>query len=74
MDDETKARFDAIDARFDTLMTRMNDQFERVLDRLSANANDLQNTKGFLLEDAIILGRRMLAVEQRLDDLEKKQP
>jgi hypothetical protein len=72
MDDETKARFDALDARFDALMTRMNDQFERVLDRLSDNTHDLQNTKGFLLEDAIILGRRMHAVEQRLDDLERK--
>jgi hypothetical protein len=33
-----------------------------------------QNTKSFLLEDAIVLGRRSLSIEERLARLERKLP
>jgi hypothetical protein len=33
---------------------------------------DLRNTKSFLLEDAIVLGRRISSVEDRLDRLERR--
>jgi arylsulfatase A-like enzyme len=66
MDDETKAAFTTLEAhmnaRFDALMTRMNDQFERVIDTMG------------LLEDAIVLGRRVASIEDRLDKLERKRP
>jgi uncharacterized protein Yka (UPF0111/DUF47 family) len=65
MDDETKAAFDS-------LMARMNDQFERVLDLIETFGSDFRNTKSFLIEDAIVLSRRLTAVEHRLDDLERK--
>jgi uncharacterized protein Yka (UPF0111/DUF47 family) len=67
MDDETKAAFEA-------LMTRMNDQFERVLDTMTLLRRDFQNAKGFLIEDALVLGERVTNVETRLDKLERKRP
>jgi hypothetical protein len=78
MDDETKAAFTTLEAhmnaRFDALMTRMNDQFERVIDTMGSLSTDLRNTKAFLLEDAIVLGRRVASIEDRLDKLERKRP
>jgi hypothetical protein len=35
---------------------------------------DLRKTKAFLLEDAIVLGRRVASIEDRLDKLERKRP
>jgi hypothetical protein len=67
MDDETKAAFTE-------MMARMNDGFERVLNEINTLKADFQNTKGFLLEDAIIMGRRSLSIEDRLAQLERKQP
>ena len=67
MDDETKAAFEA-------LMTRMNDQFERVIDRINLLGADFRNTKAFLIEDAIGMERRMFNLEDRLDKLERKRP
>ena len=72
MDEETKARFDTMDARFDSLMVRMNDGFERVLDWLEMVSADFRNTKTFVIEDALVLVRRLKAVEHRLDELERK--
>jgi hypothetical protein len=66
MDEETKAQFEAIAARIDAVMTRMDDQFERVLDILVLLRADFDNTKGFLLEDATIMGHRALIIENRL--------
>jgi type II secretory pathway predicted ATPase ExeA len=66
MDEETKAYLDA-------MMAQINNQFERVLDQMATLQTDFQNTKGFLLEDAIVLGRRALTIERRLTDLEKKK-
>lgn len=64
MDDDEMRRF----------MAQINDRFERILDEITALRNDFQNTKGFLLEDAIVLGRRTLIIEERLTRLEKKLP
>ena len=61
MDEETKARFDALDARF-----------ERVLDRLETVSADFRNAKTFVIADALVLVRRLTAVEHRLDELERK--
>jgi hypothetical protein len=51
MDDETRAAFEA-------LMTRMNDQHERLIDAMASLRRDFQNTKGFLIEDSLVLGQR----------------
>ena len=74
MDDETKAAFGAVNARFDDMMARMNDQFERVINEIQSQRQDFLNAKGFLLEDALIMGRRLYSVEKRLDELERKPP
>jgi uncharacterized protein Yka (UPF0111/DUF47 family) len=65
MDEETKAAFDS-------LMARMNDQFERLLDAMTSLRADFANTKGFLIKDSLVLGSRITNVEDRLDDLERK--
>ena len=54
-------------------MARMNDQHEQLLDRLTALESDFLNTKGFLIEDAIVSGRRNAQMEARLTRLERKQ-
>lgn len=66
MDEETR------DA-FTTLMKRMNDQHERLLDAVTSLRRDFQNTKGFLIEDSLVLGQRTTNAENRLDGLERKQ-
>jgi hypothetical protein len=71
MDDETKAAFAAIDARFDALMARMNNQHERLINIITSLHTDFANTKGFLIGDALVLGRRVRTIEDRLDDLER---
>ncbi len=67
MDDETEAYLDA-------MMARINNQSERILDEIGTLKSDFQNTKGFLLEDAIVLGRRTITLEERLSRLERKSP
>ena len=67
MDDETR------DA-FATLMTRMNDQHERLLDMMTSLRDDFANTKSFLIGDSLVVGRRVRGIEDRLDDLEKRLP
>jgi len=44
---------------------------DRLQDAVTALARDFQNTKGFLIDDALTLGRRVSGVENRLDDLDK---
>ena len=67
MDEETKACLDDMKARMD-------EGFERMLDVITTLRADFQNTKGFLLEDAIVMGRRISSIEDRLSRLERKQP
>ena len=66
MDEETKARFDALDARFDSLMVRMNDGFERVLDRMSHIRADTDDTRGHPLYGL----RENLTLSERITKLE----
>ena len=66
MDEETRAAFAS-------LMTLMNDQHERLIDTMTSLRRDFQNTKGFLIEDSLVLGQRTTNLENRLDGLERKQ-
>lgn len=65
MDDETKAYLD-------TMMARINDQFERVLGNIGTLKADFQNSKSFLVDDALIMGRQMLSLEDRVSRMERK--
>jgi hypothetical protein len=64
MDDETRKAFAE-------LMALMNKQHERLIEQIGSLTRDFHNTKGFLIEDALTLGRRMSNIENRLDDLDK---
>lgn len=65
MDDDTRKAFA-------DLMALMNNQHERLIERINSLARDFENTKGFLIGDALVIGRRVSGVEKRLDDLEGK--
>ena len=65
MDEELKQAFAAV-------MKALNDTSERLINQMSALRHDFQNTKGFLLEDAIVAGRRLMDLEERVARLEKK--
>ena len=64
MDDELRAYLDAMRSEF-------NDAQERLLNRLASLEQDFQNTKGFLVGDAIVSGRRWLDIEERVNRLER---
>ena len=64
MDDELRAYLDAMRSEF-------NDAQERLLNRLASLEQDFQNTKGFLVGDAIVSGRRWLDLEERVNRLER---
>jgi hypothetical protein len=73
MDEETKARFAALDARFTALdahlhqmMKEINDGFERVLDRMSHIRADTDDTRGHLLYGL----NENLTLSQRITKLE----
>lgn len=67
MDQELREYLVAMEGR---LVARLNNSEERILNRLSAMEADGQNTKGFLLNDAIISSRRWLDLEARVTKLE----
>ena len=69
MDEETKRFLDAMEAR---LTARLNDNFERILKRLTSLEQDFQNTKGFLVGDALVSSRRWLDLEARVAKPENK--
>ena len=66
MDEETKRHLDAMEARLTARMeamevrltARMDDDSERALNRLTSLEQDFQNTKGFLVGDALVSSRR----------------
>ena len=64
MDDELRAYLDAMRSEF-------NDAQERLLNRLASLQQDFQNTKGFLVGDAIVSGRRWLDLDERVNRLER---
>jgi propanediol dehydratase small subunit len=63
-----------LEAEQERLRELVNIKLERILDEIGTLRTDFQNTKGFLLEDAIVLGRRTLTIEERLSRLERKSP
>ena len=63
MDDETRARFDAMDARLSCL-----------LDAMAIIRADFYNTKEFLLREISANARRINGISERLDRLEKDAP
>ncbi len=69
MDEEAKRYLDAMEAR---LTARINDYSERMLNRLASLEQDFQNTKGFLVGDALVGSRRWLDLEARVTKLENK--
>ena len=64
VDDELRAYLDAMRSEF-------NDAQERLLNRLASLKQDFQNTKGFLVGDAIVSGRRWLDLDERANRLER---
>ena len=64
MDDELRAYLDAMRSEF-------NDAQGRLLNRLASLEQDFQNTKGFLVGDAIVSGRRWLDLDERVNRLER---
>lgn len=64
MDEELRAYLDAMRKEF-------NDAQERVLNRIAALEQDFQNTKGFLVGDALVGGRRWLDLDERVSRLER---
>lgn len=55
-----------------TLVGQINTKLDEILNKLSALRTDADNTKTFLIEDALTLGRRMTSLEGRIEALEKK--
>lgn len=59
-----------LNASDDRLMARFNNSEERILNRLSSIERDFQNTKNFLVGDALVSGGRWLDLEARVTKLE----
>jgi hypothetical protein len=67
MDEELRGYLEKMEGR---IIARMNDQHERMLNRLSSIERDFHNTKGFLVGDALVSGGRWRDLEQRVTKLE----
>jgi hypothetical protein len=70
-DDPIMAALAAMETR---LMARLNNSEERIVNRLASVERDFQNTKEFLVGDALVSGRRWLDLEARVTDLEGRKP
>ena len=66
MDEELRTYLDAMRKEF-------NDAQEKLLNRLAALEQDFQNTKGFLIGDALVSGRRWLDLDERVSRLERNR-
>jgi hypothetical protein len=66
MDDDMKRAFERMDARFDTMMKLMNEQHERLLNRLNRIDREAATTHEYLLEIAKSHGVRLRDIEGRL--------
>jgi hypothetical protein len=69
-------RIAAMDGRIGSMegriMAKINDGFERVVNRLSSLERDFLNTKSFLVEDAVVSSRRWLDMDERVTKLERR--
>jgi hypothetical protein len=66
-----RGELNAIEGR---LMERFNNSEERILNRLATMEGDALNTKGFLLNDAVVSGRRWFDLEARVTKPEDDKP
>jgi hypothetical protein len=69
MDEETKARFDALEAHLQRMMGEINDGFERLLDRMSHIRADTDDTRGHVLYGL----NENLTLSQRITKLENER-
>lgn len=69
LEERLTGRITALEKRF---VVEVNTKLDEILNKLSAVRTDADNTKSFLIEDALTLGRRMTSLEGRLEALEKK--
>jgi hypothetical protein len=53
------------------LMAKINDGQERILNRLVSLERDFMNTKGFLVEDAVVSSRRWLDMDDRVTKIDR---
>lgn len=70
MDDETKLFLVAMESR---MTARINDQHERLIERMNLLGADFRNSKAFLIEDAIGIQRHIYSLEDRIAHLEKRE-
>lgn len=68
MDDEIREAFARLDQQFAALTTRMNDQHERLLNRLSRIDRETATTQEYLLEIVKSHGIRLRDIEGRLGE------
>ena len=60
-------------AYLDVMRKEFNDGQERLLNRIASLEADFLNTKGFLVGDALVVGRRWLDLDERVTRLERDQ-
>ncbi len=78
MDDELRGYLENMEGRLAAkveaseghLMARLNDSEERMLNRLTPIERDFDNTKGFLIDDALVSSGRWWDLEARVTRLE----
>jgi hypothetical protein len=68
MDADLRAHLEAMEGR---IMAKINDGQERIINRLSSIERGFTNTKGFLVEDAVVTSRRWLDMDDRVTKLER---
>jgi hypothetical protein len=68
MDEELRRYLETMESR---IMARISDTTERLIERMNGLERDFQNTKGFLIEDSLVLGRRWSDLERRVTKLER---
>jgi hypothetical protein len=59
------------DDEFRRLVAQVNTKLEQILNRLTGLEQDFQNTKGFLVGDAVVSSRRWLDLDERVSRLER---
>lgn len=68
MDEETRQALAALAAKLDNIITAMNDQHERLLNRFSRFDRESATTHEYLLEIVKSHGVRLRDIEGRLDE------
>ena len=75
MDDELRTYLDAMRSESNEAFAKMrgefNDAQERLLNRLTSLDQNFQNTKGFLINEALVTGRLWQDLDERVTRLER---